>query len=122
MSMEAKERPPRKLFLSRKGKMEADVTFLEEPTWHQRDKGETPDVLQAKVYDHKEGNEAAFEQYPPDAYDLSIALVRTLGPIVKGRRCVIRARGAQRQTNDGKSVEFIKGFEVEAVPNPQPVL
>jgi hypothetical protein len=114
MNMEARPRPPRKLFLSRKGKMSIAMTFLEEPVWTKDEKGR--EVLAGSVFDHNENQEARFEQYPPDAYDLSIALVKGLGPIVKGKRCVIRAQGAQRKTNDGKLVEFISAFEVEAVP------
>ena len=113
--IEAKKRPPRKLFFSAKGVMDAEITFLDEPQWIEDKENKRSDVLTSRVLDHGEGNEMLLEQFPPDAYDLSEALVRGLGGEVKGKRCTVRAKRGTRQNRTGETVEFIVSFEIRPV-------
>ena len=113
--IEAKKRPPRKLFFSAKGVMDAEITFLEEPQWIEDKENKRSDVLTSRVIDHEEGNEMLLEQFPPDAYDLSEALVRGLGADVKGKRCTVRAKRGTRKNKTGDTVEFIVSFEIRPV-------
>lgn len=94
---------------------EADITFLEEPIWaeEKNDQGRVRDVLRVPVMDNVEGKVVLLEQFAPDAYDLSEALVGGLGAIVKDKRAKVRAKLGQRKTSDGKLVDFLDGFSVE---------
>jgi hypothetical protein len=109
--MEVRHRPPRKLFLSVKGRTSAQVKFLSEPTWT-TDKDKR-DVLTAEVWDVDRNEKAMLEQYCPDAFDLSEALVMALGSTVAGKSASIVGRQATRTTNDGKTVGYLDGFDVK---------
>lgn len=111
--MEARPRPPAKLFFSAKGKREAQVRFLTEPIW--TTDAEEREVLKANCLDLETEKPVMLEQFCPDAYDLSEALVKGLGATVIGKSAAIVARGAARKTNDGRTVEYLDGFEVKAV-------
>ncbi len=110
--MEAKKRPARKVFFSAKGRMAAQLKFLTEPVWAQDGKDKEREVLRADVVDLDKRENAMLEQYCPDAYDLSEALVQALGSTVVGKSAAIVARGATRQTNDGRTVSYLDGFTV----------
>lgn len=111
--VEARSRPPRKVFLSAKGKRELKLQFLTEPKWvEDEDKRE---VLQADCINLETEEKVVLEQFCPDAFDLSEALVKGLGTIVVGKSAAIVARGAVRKTNDGRSVEYLDGFEVSRI-------
>lgn len=115
--MEAKKRPPRKFFFSAIGTPGAvKLTFVSEPRWQQREKGE---ALCATI--HRGGTDGTsqydeeLEQYTPDAYDLSQALVAILGGTVVGQTCRItpvfkRVPSARRP---GTEVSVIDKFLVE---------
>lgn len=111
--MEAKKRPARKVFFSAKGTRSAKLRFLSEPAWMQDEKER--EVLKAECYDLEEQKEVLLEQFCPDAYDLSEALVASLGTVVAGKSAAILARGAVRRTNDGKTVEYLDGFTVSVL-------
>lgn len=108
--MEARKRPPRKLFFSAKGTMEARVSFTSEPAW--TEDSEKREILKADCIDLDTDQPVVLEQFCPDAYDLSEALVKGLGSTVIGKRAAIMARGATRKTNDGKTVQYLDGFTV----------
>jgi hypothetical protein len=110
--MEARKRPPRKLFFSVKGRMAAQVKFLTEPTWTNDVEDKEREVLRADVVDLERRENVVLEQFCPDAYDLSEALVQALGTNVAGKSAAIVARGAARQTNDGRTVQYVDGFTV----------
>jgi hypothetical protein len=85
-SVEARPRAPRKFFFSVLGTPSpVRLTFVNEPTWEKRGKG---DALVAKI---KRGDldEEEMEQFAPDANDLSVALVTALGGTVAGKTCTI---------------------------------
>jgi hypothetical protein len=111
--MQAKSRPPQKLFFSAKGRTKASIRFLTEPVWAQDE--EEREVLRAEVWDMDDDRKALLEQFCPDAYDLSEAIVAALGTVVKDKSAAIVGRGAARKTNDGRTVAYLDGFEVKAL-------
>lgn len=117
--MEAKKRPPRKLFFSAKGRLDAEITFLEEPDWKTDDEDRT-DVLTARILELETGEEMLLEQFPPEAYDLSEALVKGLGAIVKGKTCSVRAKRGSRTNGRGQTFEFLESFDVRPLERSAP--
>ena len=105
--MEAKHRPPRKFFFSPTGTPSpVKITFLNEPTWKQREKGE---ALVALV--SRDGSMAEeLEQYTPDAYDLSEALVAALGGTVGGKSCTVSIETRSVPSRKGGSIAVISKF------------
>lgn len=107
--MEAKPRPPRKFFFSPVGTpTPVKLTFLSEPVWTKRDKGEA--LVAAIARDGVSPEE--LEQYTPDAYDLSVALVAVLGGTVNGKSCTVAIETRKIPSRKGGEVAVISKFTV----------
>ena len=109
--MEARPRPPRKFFFSARGTPgPTALTFQDEPRWEKRGKGE------ALVATIKRGDllPEEMEQYAPDAMDLSVALVKSLGGTVARKSCLISIETKSiLSTKTGLPMQVISQFVVQ---------